>query len=34
VLEVDETSDRPRIVERAQDRGIPIFPSFGVRFWF
>ena len=26
--------DRPAIIERAQDRGIPFFPSFGVRFWF
>lgn len=34
VLSVDEASDRPRITERAQDRGIPIFPSFGLRFWF
>ena len=34
VLAVDEGSDRPRIIERAQDRGLPIFPSFGVRFWF
>jgi outer membrane receptor protein involved in Fe transport len=24
----------PRLVEVAQDRGIPLFPSIGVRFWF
>lgn len=30
----DPTSDRPGIVERAQDTGIGFFPSFGIRFWF
>ncbi len=33
-LVFDPASDRPGIVERAQDRGIPFFPSFGIRFWF
>jgi hypothetical protein len=30
----DPASDRPRIVEVAQDSGIPFFPSFGIRVWF
>jgi len=34
VLVFDPVSDRPGIVERAQDRGIPFFPSVGLRFWF
>jgi hypothetical protein len=34
VLVFDPTSDRPGIRELAQDRGIPFFPSIGVRFWF
>jgi hypothetical protein len=33
-LVFDPMSDRPGIVERAQDRGIPFFPSVGIRFWF
>jgi hypothetical protein len=33
-LVLDPASDRPRIIEVAQDRGIPFFPSFGVRVWF
>ena len=33
-LVFDPSSDRPRIVERAQDRGLPFFPSFGIRVWF
>jgi hypothetical protein len=33
-LVLDPGSDRPRIVEVAQDRGVPFFPSFGLRFWF
>jgi len=33
-LVFDPASDRPAIVETAQDRGIPFFPSFGVRFRF
>ena len=33
-LVLDPLSDRPAIVERAQDRGIPFFPSVGIRFWF
>jgi len=33
-LVFDPSSDRPRIVERAEDRGIPFFPSFGIRVWF
>ncbi len=33
-LELDPQADRPRIVERYEDRGIPFFPSVGVRFWF
>ena len=30
----DPASDRPGIVERAQDTGLGFFPSFGIRFWF
>ena len=33
-LAVDPNADRPRIIETAQDRGIPLFPSVGLRFWF
>ena len=33
-LVLDPGSDRPGIIERAQDRGIPFFPSFGIRVWF
>lgn len=33
-LEVDPGADRPRIRETAQDRGVPFFPSVGLRFWF
>jgi outer membrane receptor protein involved in Fe transport len=33
-LVFDPASDRPRIIEVAEDRGIPFFPSFGIRFWF
>jgi hypothetical protein len=33
-LVFNPASDRPGIVELAQDRGIPFFPSFGIRFWF
>ena len=33
-LVFDPASDRPAIIERAQEGGIPFFPSFGVRFWF
>ena len=33
-LEVDPAADRPRIRETAQDRGLPFFPSVGLRFWF
>jgi len=33
-LVFDPTSDRPRIIERAEDRGLPFFPSFGIRVWF
>ena len=33
-LTVDPASDRPHITEQAQDRGIPFFPSVGIRFWF
>ena len=33
-LVFDPTADRPAIVERVQDQGIPFFPSFGIRFWF
>ena len=33
-LEVDPAADRPRIREIAQDRGLPFFPSVGLRFWF
>jgi hypothetical protein len=33
-LAVDPSADRPRIIEMAQDRGIPFFPSVGLRFWF
>ena len=28
------SADRPGIVELPGDRGIPFFPSFGIRFWF
>lgn len=30
----DPSSDRPRIVERLVDRGVPFFPFAGLRFWF
>ena len=30
----DPASDRPGIIEQAQDRGIPFFPTFGIRVWF
>ena len=30
----DPASDRPGIVEGAQDTGLGFFPSFGIRFWF
>ena len=30
----DPGAVRPRLVEIAHDRGIPLFPSIGVRFWF
>lgn len=30
----DPSSDRPRIVERVVDRGVPFFPFAGLRFWF
>ena len=33
-LVLDPASDRPRIIERAVDRGIPFFPSIGIRVWF
>jgi len=33
-LVFDPTSNRPGIIERAEDKGIPFFPSFGIRFWF
>ena len=33
-LAFDPGSDRPVIIERAQEGGIPFFPSFGIRFWF
>lgn len=33
-LVFDPVSNRPGIIERAEDRGIPFFPSFGIRFWF
>lgn len=33
-LVYDPGAERPAILERAQDRGIPFFPSFGIRFWF
>jgi outer membrane receptor for ferrienterochelin and colicin len=33
-LVFDPMSDRPGIIERAEDRGMPFFPSFGIRFWF
>lgn len=33
-LVFDPGTDRPRIIEVAQDRGIPFFPSAGLRFWF
>jgi hypothetical protein len=33
-LVLDPASDRPGIIELAQDRGIPFFPSFGIRVWF
>ena len=33
-LVFDPLSDRPGIIERAEDRGSPFFPSFGIRFWF
>ena len=33
-LVFDPVSDRPGIIEQTQDRGIPFFPSFGIRFWF
>lgn len=33
-LVLDPSSDRPGIIEVAEDRGIPLFPSFGVRVWF
>ena len=34
MLVLDPAADQPRIVERAQDLGIPFFPSVGIRFWF
>ena len=34
MLAVDPGADRPRISEVAQDRGLPFFPSVGIRFWF
>lgn len=33
-LVFNPASDRPGIIETAADRGIPLFPSFGLRFWF
>lgn len=33
-LTLDPGADQPRIIEAAQDRGIPFFPSVGIRFWF
>ncbi len=33
-LAVDPGADRPRVREVAQDRGLPFFPSVGLRFWF
>ncbi len=30
----DPASDRPGILEGAQDTGLGYFPSFGIRFWF
>jgi len=33
-LVFDPESVRPGIIERAEDKGIPFFPSFGIRFWF
>ena len=30
----DPGAVRLRLVEIAHDRGIPLFPSIGVRFWF
>ena len=34
MLALDPAADRPQVLERAQDRGIPFFPSVGLRFWF
>jgi hypothetical protein len=33
-LVFDPASDRPRIIEQAQEPGLPFFPSFGIRVWF
>jgi TonB-dependent Receptor Plug Domain len=33
-LVYDPGAVRPRLLEVAHDRGIPLFPSIGVRFWF
>lgn len=33
-LAIDPAANRPRILETAQDRGLPFFPSVGLRFWF
>lgn len=33
-LVYDPLSNRPGIIERAEDQGVPFFPYFGVRFWF
>jgi len=34
VLVHDPAQDRPRVVEVPGDRGLPVFPSFGVRYRF
>ena len=33
-LVLDPGADRPGIIEVFEDRGIPFFPSFGIRVWF
>lgn len=33
-LVLNPSSDRPGIIERAEDHGLRFFPSFGVRVWF
>jgi TonB dependent receptor/TonB-dependent Receptor Plug Domain len=34
LLVYDAGATRPRITERPTDRGVPVFPSVGIRFWF